>query len=238
MNKKLVFRLGITLTLLVAAVMWLLSAIPATAETFTVGAGTIGHWIGFVVTLGIGIAFALRGFMDKSNGPPILKRLWIIFGIALVAVAVIIIIEIFVWFEDGVPVMPIVAVGLGVALFLSLIVVGGRKWDQADNEKKDSQPARKMTEWEKRQAQNRIDDAAQVARNAPAATPAATPVQQAASEPVPQAPAPQAAPAPAVEAAPAPGTSTTVTTVTTTTTTTPPPAQNNNTGWSDDNGGW
>ena len=166
MSKTIAFRLIIGLSLLIAATIWLLSFIPATAQLFTIGAGTVGHWVVFALTLGWGIAFIVRGVAVKSNGPPFIRRLWVIFGVLLLVVAAIIIVEVFAWFEEGsIPIIPIVAVGLALALFVSLIAVGGRKWDQADNEMVNSQPARPKTQWELRQEQNARDDAARNRNN-------------------------------------------------------------------------
>jgi len=151
MSKTFLFRFLIGLSLLAAAVLWLLSVIPATSDTFTFTHGSVGQWAGLIITAGIGIAFLLRGIFSK-NSVLFIKKLWVFFGIALITVAVFILIEIFTW---GIPVMPIIAVALAAAFLFALIAVGGRRWDMGDNEKVNSQPAYKKTEWEKRQEQNR-----------------------------------------------------------------------------------
>jgi len=166
MSKTLIFRVIMGLSLLAAAVLWLLSVLPATAGTFNFTRGSVGQWVGVIIAFGWGLAFTLRGILIKSNGPPILKRLQIIFGFALLTVGVLILVEIFTWGgEDGVTFMPIIAVAVALALLVSLIAVGGRKWDQADNEKMNSQPARRKTQWELRQEQDARDAAARNTRN-------------------------------------------------------------------------
>jgi len=143
-----------SLSLLAAAVLWLLTVVgnPPVLEP-TMGGGSVGQWAGVIIAFGWGLAFLLRGiFLKDPNASP-LKKLQIIFGVLLIAVGVLVLVEIFTWSEGGARTafMPIIAVALALAVLISVVFVGGRKWDEADNEKKDSQPSRPKTEWEKRQ---------------------------------------------------------------------------------------
>gem|GEM_PF-3295132 len=156
MNKTMIFRLLMGLSILVAAVFWLLSVMGGILPEIPYG--SIGQWIGVIIAFGWGLSFTLRGLFVK-NSIPLFQRIQVIFGLALVTIGILILVEIFTWGgEDGVIIMPIIAVAAAGALLVSLIAVGGRKWDQADNEKVNSQPARKKTEWEKRQERNKRDN--------------------------------------------------------------------------------
>jgi len=205
MNKTFAFRLIMGLSLLAAATLWLLSVIPATAESFGFERGSVGQWVGVIIAFGWGLAFILRGIIVK-NSVPLIQRLQVIFGIALAAVGVLILVEIFTW---ETPVMPIVAVAVAFALLLSLIITGGRRWDTADNEKRNSQPARPKTEWEKRQEQNARDAAARAGTANAATDNTANNNVVAVNQEAPAASESQ------------PGSTTTVVTTVTTTTTTP-----------------
>jgi hypothetical protein len=162
MSKTILFRLIVAFSLLAAAVLWLLSVIPATQEAVTFEHGSIGQWAGLIITMGVGTAFLLRGIFVK-NSVPLLKKLQIFFGVALIVVGVLILVEIFTWGRDeygngGIPIMPIIAVGLAVAFLLGTIAVGGRSQFIGDNEKVNSQPSRPKTEWEKRKERDERDN--------------------------------------------------------------------------------
>lgn len=109
-----------------AAVLWLLSVLME--ETF--GWFSLG-WAITIVAGVFGIMFVLRGLFSKSAGP--LKKLYIYFGAALIAVAVFALIGELAVKKDNL-VMPIIAVVVTAALLLGFLAVGGKKWDQGDNQ--------------------------------------------------------------------------------------------------------
>ncbi|MCL2797795.1 MAG: hypothetical protein FWD58_07050 [Firmicutes bacterium] len=133
MSKTFLFKLLLGLSILAAAVLWLLSVIPASQamlEEAGIKNGDIGSWAALFVSGGWAVAFILLGIFskDKTN---ILKKWYVYFGVALGVVAVVMLINIFAW---EVPMLPVIAVAVALALLLGMIVVGGKKWDQGDNQ--------------------------------------------------------------------------------------------------------
>ena len=126
MSKNFVFKFVLALVAVAAAVLWLLSVLME--ETF--GWFSLG-WAITIVAGVFGIMFVLRGLFSKSAGP--LKNLYIYFGAALIAVAVFALIGELAVKKDNL-VMPIIAVVVTAALLLGFLAVGGKKWDQGDNQ--------------------------------------------------------------------------------------------------------
>ncbi len=131
MSKKFAFRFTLGLVAVVVAVMWLLSVIPATKEAM--GWFTLG-WAITIIAGVFGLAFIFRGLFGKNFGP--IKKLNIYFGAGFILVAVFAMIgELAIEAEDAKSlVIPIIAVVVTVALLLGFIAVGGKKWDQGDNQ--------------------------------------------------------------------------------------------------------
>ena len=131
MSKKFVFRFVLGLVAVVVAVMWLLSVIPGTKDAM--GWFTLG-WAIAIITGVFGLAFIFRGLFGKNFGP--LKRLIIYFGAGFIFVAVFAMIgELAIDAVDKQNlVIPIIAVVVTVALLLGFVAVGGKKWDQGDNQ--------------------------------------------------------------------------------------------------------
>ena len=149
MSKTFLFRLIIGLSLLAGALLWLLSVINVFPE---MEHGTVGQWGVLVIALGVGTAFLLRGLFEK-NSVPFIKKLWVFFGIAILTVGALIVVEIFAW---GTPVMPIIAVALATAFLVALIAVRGKKWDTADNQKvNDLADNNRKTTWDRQQEKNK-----------------------------------------------------------------------------------
>jgi hypothetical protein len=127
MNKSFVYKLIIGIVAVCSAVLWLIGTI----------AGEVLGWftLGWAIALfsGItGLVFIVRAFLDKTNVQ--LKRFYVYFGCALIGVCVFAIIgELFV-VQDKL-VMPIIAVVVTVALLLGFVAIGGKKWDEGDNQK-------------------------------------------------------------------------------------------------------
>ena len=149
MSKKFLFGLIVGLVVVADAVLWLLSALNvAGMEWFTLG------WAAVIAAGVLGIAFIGRGLFGKTAGP--LKKMWIYFGAAFLVVAVVVLAC-----EIAMPkeiVTPIIAIVVAVALLLGFLAVGGKKWDEGDNQKvgyknyyqrKAEEEARKQEEDEK-----------------------------------------------------------------------------------------
>ena len=131
MSKSFLFKFLLGLSLLAAAVFWLLSVLPATEEAMNVNIpGGVGSWVGLIISGGWAVAFILLGIFsrDKTN---ILKKFYVYIGIALAFVAVVMLINIFAW---DVPMLPVIVVAVVLALLVGMMVVGGKKWDQGDNQ--------------------------------------------------------------------------------------------------------
>ena len=108
MSKKFMFRFALGLVAVVVAVMWLLSVIPGTKD-------------------------AMGWFKLGKNAVP-LKKLNIYFGAGFVLVAVLSMIGELAIEDKQNLVIPIIAVVVTVALLLGFVAVGGKKWDQGDNQ--------------------------------------------------------------------------------------------------------
>lgn len=123
------FRFTLGLVAVVVAVMWLLSVIPGTKEAM--GWFTLG-WAITIIAGVFGLAFIFRGLFGKNFGP--LKKLNIYFGAGFILVAVFSMIGELAIEDKQSLVIPIIAVVVTVALLLGFVAVGGKKWDQGDNQ--------------------------------------------------------------------------------------------------------
>jgi len=129
MSKNFMFKLLLGLSLLAAAVLWLLTVVMP--DTF--GELQIGYWAIVIVAGGWGAGFILRGLFSKTNSMPApLKKLWVFVGSGLALLAILVLIKIFAWPEDMI--LPIIAIVLASALILVLFATGGKRWDQGDNQ--------------------------------------------------------------------------------------------------------
>ena len=128
MSKSFMFKLLLGLSVLAAAVLWLLSIVMP--ETFGAGVLNVGAWAILIVSGGWAVAFILLGLFGKNVGT--FKKMQIYFGAALAFVAIIMLIKIFAW-PDNI-ILPIIAVVAVAGLLLGMIAVGGKKWDQGDNQ--------------------------------------------------------------------------------------------------------
>ena len=127
MNKSFVYKLIIGIVGVCSAVVWLIGAITGGVLGFF----TLG-WAIAVFSGITGLVFVIRAFLDKTNVQ--LKRFYVYFGCALIGVCVFAVIgELFV-VQDKL-IMPIIAVVITVALLLGFLAIGGKKWDEGDNQK-------------------------------------------------------------------------------------------------------
>jgi FtsH-binding integral membrane protein len=125
MSKKLIFKIVAALLLTAAAVVWLLSVL--LPEKF----GFINlSWVIAVAAGILGILFILKGVFEKNVG--IAKKAGIFFGAALIVAAILALVGTFIADKY---VLPIIAIVISVAVLLSVIAVGGKKWDEGDNKK-------------------------------------------------------------------------------------------------------
>lgn len=125
MSKKIFFKVGVALVLVAAAVVWLLSVLmPEKFKDVNLS------WVIAVACGAIGLLFVLRGIFSKTLGAA--KKLYVFVGAAFFIAAVLALVGTFI---AGKLVLPIIAIIIAVAALLSILVVGGKKWDTADNEK-------------------------------------------------------------------------------------------------------
>ena len=125
MSKKVFFKVGVALIFVAAAVVWLLSVVMP--EKF----GNIN--LSWVIAAGcglLGLMFILRGIFDKTL--TYVKKFYVMVGAALFIAAVLALVGTFI---ETKLVLPIIAIIITVCALLSILAVGGKKWDTADNEK-------------------------------------------------------------------------------------------------------
>ena len=123
MSKKLLPKLLIGLVFLAVAVIWLLSALEiAPFNTMN------WSWILAVAAFSLALIFILAGVFSKSVG--MVKKLYVFLGAGLVVAGIFALVGTFI---DANHVLPIIAVVLISAILLSVLVVGGKKWDEGDN---------------------------------------------------------------------------------------------------------
>ena len=126
MSKKMLLRLLAVASFLVAAVLWLLSVLME--EQF----GWFNLSWAVVVLAGVnGVALLLSAVFTKGVVP--LKKMYLFASAALLIVA-----GVSIAFAIALPknlIWPIIAVILAVMLVLGVLVTGGKKWDEGDNQK-------------------------------------------------------------------------------------------------------
>ena len=127
MSKKFLFGLTLGVIAVVASLLWLLSVVAK--ESF--GWFSFG-WAVVVLSGGFGIAFVIKGVVEKNS---ITVKKWSIYlGGGMIALALVTLISELTLSNKLV--LPIIAVVLTVSLLLAFVAVGGKKWDQGDNENK------------------------------------------------------------------------------------------------------
>lgn len=126
MSKNFIYRIIIGLSWLVAAVFWLLSlTVPETFGFFNL------NWAVVIIAGVAGIAYLVRGLITKKS--VILKKADIIVATVLILIAALSVAfaltlpESYIW--------PVIAIVLTLGGVISVIAVGGKKWDEGDNQK-------------------------------------------------------------------------------------------------------
>lgn len=124
MSKKLSYKLLGALVVVAVAVLWLLSIVVPNAFGFFNLA-----WAGVILSGGWGAIIIVQGCLEKNIGTIKKFKIWI--GCCLLVVAFLALV-----FAITLPqniVLPIIAIIFAVGLVTSLLVVGGKKWDEGDN---------------------------------------------------------------------------------------------------------
>lgn len=125
MSKKVFFKVGVALIFVAAAVVWLLSVLMP--DKF----GDINlSWVIAVACGLLGVMFILRAFFDKTL--TFVKKFYVLVGAALLVAAVLALVGTLI---ENKLALPIIAIVITVCALLSILAVGGKKWDTADNEK-------------------------------------------------------------------------------------------------------
>ena len=125
MSKKIWLKLVIALLCVGVSVVWLLSVVmPEKFENFN------PVWLITAFAGILGLSMILKGLFAKTL--TYAKKFYIFLGAAFLVAAVLSLVGTLI--EDKL-VLPIIAIIITVAALLSILAVGGKKWDTADNEK-------------------------------------------------------------------------------------------------------
>ncbi len=126
MSKKLFVRLLVALSFLAAAVFFFLSVLEI--EPFTEFSAS---WAG-VIFAGVSGLALLFGAIGTKNSTQ-LKKMQIFLSAGLLVVALVCLVFALALPEDWI--LPLIFILLGVMLVLSVLITGGKKWDEGDNHK-------------------------------------------------------------------------------------------------------
>ena len=125
-SKNILTKLLLSFVILAAAVLWLLSILEATKDTF--GWFSLA-WAVVMITGVSGVVLIVSGIFNKNIVT--LKKMRIFFGAGLLIAALFALS----WaiFMPGEIILPIIAIVFAAAVFVAIIATGGKKWDQGDN---------------------------------------------------------------------------------------------------------
>ena len=126
MSKKLFVRLLVALSFLAAAVFFFLSVLEV--EPFTEFSAS---WAGVIFAGVSGLALLFNAIGTKNSTQ--LKKMQIFLSAGLLVVALVCLISALALPKNWV--LPLILILLGVMLVLSLLITGGKKWDEGDNHK-------------------------------------------------------------------------------------------------------
>ncbi len=121
MSKKLLFKVLAALCFIAVAVVWLLSAVGVIEVNLS--------WLIAVFAFALALLYIIYGLISKTVGT--FKKMYILLGAALVIAGILALVGTFI---DSKLVLPIIAIVITVAVLLCILAVGGKKWDQGDNE--------------------------------------------------------------------------------------------------------
>lgn len=126
MAKTFIYRVLVILGFVVAAVFWLLSVtLPDTFGWFNLS------WAITIFAGVAGVSYLLRGLFVKTEH--VIKNLCIYLGAGLLVIAFLGMAAAIA--APGNIVLPVIAIIVTFALLISLVAVGGRRWDIGDNQK-------------------------------------------------------------------------------------------------------
>ena len=126
MSKNILIKLFVALAFLAAAVFFFLSVLEI--EPFTEFSAS---WAG-VIFAGVSGLALLFGAIGTKNSTQ-LKKMQIFLSAGLLVVALVCLIFALALPEDWI--LPLIFILLGVMLVLSVLITGGKKWDEGDNHK-------------------------------------------------------------------------------------------------------
>ena len=121
MSKNLIYKVLVGLLFIGLSVVWLLSVMKIIDVPLA--------WVIAAFTGGMGIIFILKGLFQKNLG--VFKKFNILFGAAFLVATVFALVGTFI--EDA-WVLPLIAIIISSAVLLAVLAVGGKKWDQGDNQ--------------------------------------------------------------------------------------------------------
>ena len=126
MSKKIFVRLLVALANLAAAVFFFLSVLKV--EPFTEFSAS---WAGVIFAGVSGLALLFNAIGTKNSTQ--LKKMQIFLSAGLLVVALVCLISALALPNNWV--LPLILILLGVMLVLSVLITGGKKWDEGDNHK-------------------------------------------------------------------------------------------------------
>ena len=126
MSKKLFVRLLVALSFLAAAVFFFLSVLEV--EPFTEFSAS---WAGVIFAGASGLALLFSAIGTKNSTQ--LKKMQIFLSAGLLVVALVCLISALALPDNWV--LPLILILLGVMIVLSVLITGGKKWDEGDNHK-------------------------------------------------------------------------------------------------------
>ena len=133
MDKRILSRIFMPLVLLVLAGLWLAQVLVAKyAPDNNILAWYSLPWAATIFLAALGTKFLLDGIFMSSNGV-IARRLTIIAGAVVLGMALICLTSA-IAIPDNL-IAPILAIIIAAALFIAILVTGGRKWDAGDNQR-------------------------------------------------------------------------------------------------------
>ena len=126
MSKKLLVRLLVALSFLVAAVFFFPSVLEV--EPFTEFSAS---WAGVIFAGVSGIALLFNAIGTKNSVA--LKKLNVALSAVLLAVALVCLVSALALPQNWI--LPLILILVGVMLVLGILITGGKKWDEGDNHK-------------------------------------------------------------------------------------------------------
>ena len=126
MSKKILVRLLVALSFLVAAVFFFLSVLEV--EPFTEFSAS---WAGVIFAGVSGIALLFNAIGTKNSVA--LKKLNVALSAVLLAVALVCLVSALALPQNWI--LPLILILVGVMLVLCILITGGKKWDEGDNHK-------------------------------------------------------------------------------------------------------